>query len=198
MKKFTVKDFILYNSPCFICNHENNFYFEIDKTGESPNFIGRVSKRAMVTKDYTSVELIVHYSKNLFIKIDHKTNKFTTSSVPDLINYLKENSLSMRISCTKCAASITTNYLDFNLDKLFVYPATLHTEMYLVVDENNSYSVCSSFNIKKQSILTVSKNSDIKKNVHKPQTLYLPLIPIYKFKTREKFLNKIKTYIIFS
>jgi hypothetical protein len=71
--------------------------------------------------------------------------------------------------------------------------------MYTVTDEINSYGVFSTFGANKRSIVTVCKNKNIKKNVPlKAEQITLPLIPIYKFKTKEKFLNKMRTYITFS
>ena len=198
MKKFTVKDFILYNSPCFNCKSHNNFYFEIDKADVTTGFVGRISKRAIVVAEYTEVELVVHYAKNLLIRIDHKTNKFTTTNLSDLTEYLKLNKLSMRLRCHRCLAEITTNTMDFNLEKMFVHPVTLQYETYIVKDNVNSYAVYSSYGIYKKSMITISKIANIKKNIHKAEQITLPLIPIYKFKTKEKFLNKMKTYVIFS
>lgn len=200
MKKFTVKDFIIYNSPCFSCKGESNFYFEIDTTDtDNPNFTSRISKRAMVITDYTEVELVIHYANNLLIKIEHKTNKFTTSSMEALVKYLSNRRLSMRIVCARCAASVETNCLDFNLEKMFIYPTTINNESYLVSDIKYTYHVFSRFDFNKRTLLTISNNDKVKKNINtNAQQIELPLLPLYKFKTKEKFLNKIKTYLTFS
>lgn len=197
MKKFTVKDFILYNSPCFNCKNEISFYFEIDPI----NDYGRVSKRALVTSDYTEVELIVHYANNLKIKIDHKTNKYTTSNQSQLTAYLEKFSLSLHTRCDRCFTDIMTNKLEFNSKMGFIHPVTLTVESFVVDDKNTRYSIYTYFtdlaNSKKQTCLYMSRTDPSTKQVSSSQ-ITLPMLPIYKFKTKAKFLSKIKTYLTFS
>ena len=184
MKKFTVKDFITYNSPCFGCGNKINFYFEID----TPN-AGTVSKRALVGGDFTEVDLIIHYSDPLKINITHKTNKFIASSNKSLTTYMKEHKLSMRTRCDKCYSTVASQPLEFNMDKGFVCPVEIREEVFLITNELDSYQIYSSGS--KSTVHFVSASGAVMR-------LTLPLLPLYKFKTKEKFVNKIKTYIVFS
>jgi len=193
MKRFTVKNFILYNSPCFNCKNEISFYFEIDPI----NDYGRVSKRALVTTNYTEVELVIHYANNLKIKIDHKTNKYTASSEPALTEYLSKFKLSLHSRCDRCFSDIVSNRLEFNSKMGFIHPVTLNSENFIIEDKNTTYNVYTYFDGKPQTRLYMARTDPVTKMVS-PSQMVLPLIPLYKFKTKSKFLNKIKTYLTFS
>ena len=193
MKKFTVKDFITYNAPCFNCDSRVNFYFTMTQDISETSLAGSVDKRAMVTTSYTEVELIVHYAANLKIKIDHKTNKFTTSSPEALTKYLSEHKLCLSSRCSKCYADIRSTNIEFNIEKGFVYPVSISSEIYTILGANIIYYVKSLFENKDpQTYIDVA-------NIRaEALRLKIPLLPIYKFKTKDKFLNKMKIYTLFS
>jgi len=193
MKKFTVKDFITYNAPCFNCDSSVNFYFTISRIASETSLAGQVDKRAMVTVGYTEVELIVHYAANLKIKIDHKTNKFTTNSPEALTKYLSEHKLCLLSRCSKCYAYIHSTNIDFNIEKGFVYPVSIKSERYTVIDDKTIYHIRSLFENKEQRTIV-----DISRAYASTLTLIIPLLPIFKFKTKDKFLNKMKIYTLFS
>lgn len=192
MKNFTVKDFILYNSPCFNCGGNINFYFEFEPASDYGNF----SKRAMVTTDFVEVELVVHYANNLLIKIENKTNKYTTNNHAALTTYLSKFELSLHSRCERCFTDIVSNTLKFDEERNVICPTTIKYEQYQITDNENVYAVYT----KLVSNDTYSKILVSKINATKNISTYLnmPPLPIYKFKTKEKFLNKIKTYVTFS
>lgn len=195
MKKFTVKDFIFYNSPCFNCSGDSIFYFLIRDMTESqsyPRFPASFSsKKAIVMPTYTEVELVVHYANNLTIRIDHKTNKFIATSKHALVKYLNQIELSLELRCNKCFAQITSNSIEFNMEKDFINPISLCLESFTIQDAKSNYHVRTYFDSKQTFITTSSPKV-------KSLGMQLPTLPIYKFKTRAKFLEKIKTYITFS
>ena len=79
MKKFTVKDFIAYNNPCFSCGSPINFrvgFLDLE-TKADVSYL-----RPVVTPNHTEIDLIIKYSTNEALKlcIFHKTNKIFVGS----------------------------------------------------------------------------------------------------------------------
>jgi len=194
MRKFTVKDFIAYNNPCFSCGNQINFkigFVDLETKADTSYL------RPVVTPIRTEIDLIIKYSNTEVLKlfIDHKTNKILTNSNQGLTNYLSSRKLFLSSSCDKCYTQIESQYLDFNLDKGYVAAVGLSTERLLVNDGTNMYHINSSF-IEEKSRLVVDR-LDSTKPVS-PFTMDLPLLPKYKFKNKSHFVSKIKTYLLFS
>ena len=191
MRKFTVKDFITYNNPCFSCGNPVNFRFR---------FVGKVESelpRPLVTPNYTEIDLTIKYSKMEALKlcIFHKTNKILTNSLTGLTKYLSENKLFLSSRCDRCNTQIESRFLEINVDKGYVAAVGLSTERLIVTTNDRIFQVVSSF-MEEKSTIYVDRLDQAKPT--QPFTLELPLIPKYKFKNRENFLSKIKTYMIFS
>lgn len=205
MKKFTVKDFIAYNNPCFGCGKNINF-----KIGfYSNNEMGKAWAsylRPSVLANYTEIDLKITYSDAVKLYIFHKTNKILTNNQAGLTKYLTEHKLFLSSTC-QCQTTIETGPMDFHLltENQFVSAVPISFEMLLVRSQDNIYQLTSSFPDNK-STLNVWKAEDtyIKYGKLKPQlpsqatTIEMPLIPKYKFKNKEHFLEKMKTYILFS
>ena len=192
MKKFTVKDFIAYNNPCFSCNNKINFdigFLDL----ENPTQISFL--RPSVLPDYTEIELLITYSDSLKLFIFHKTNKILTNSVHGLTKYLSEHKLFLSSTCGRCYTKIESEFLNFNLEKNFVAAVGLSTERLMVSDDRNIYRINSFFS-SNQSHLIVDKLDKAKPL--SPLSLDLPLLPKYRFKDKRHFIDKIRTYIIFS
>ena len=193
MRKFTVKDFIAYNNPCFSCGNQINFRI---------GFLDLVTKtdvsylRPVVGPQYTEVDLIIKYANQDALKlyIFHKTNKILTNSQQGLTKYLSSRKLFLASSCSRCYTKIESQHLDFNLDKGFVAAVGISTERIMVNDGNSLYQIDSFFASQKSS-LVVSKLDSARMS---PLQLDLPLLPKYRFKNKEHFLQKMKTYITFS
>ena len=191
MKKFTVKDFIGYNNPCFSCGERISFKLGIVTNGVD----GSAQLRPTVKPEYTVVDLKVTYSKTLQLWIFHNTNKFIASNPIDFTEYLNENHLFLHSKCDKCMSSIESMFLEFNKDMGFVKPVSISREILLVNDDRNQFILNSSFAWNK-SVLSADRLD--KTAPISPIVLDLPLLPLYKFKTKERFLNKVKTYVVFS
>lgn len=192
MKKFTVKDFISYNNPCFSCG-ENIHFKVVTTTKDGPSDI--VQLRPTVKPDYTVVDLKVTYTKTLQLWIFHQNNKIISSDIRGLTSYLEEHKLFLSSRCDKCYTNIESNFLEFNLDKGYVKPVGISRELLIVSDEHNMYQIHSSF-IAEQSTVVVDKIS--KTTPISPVRFEAPLLPLYKFKDKEHLINKMKTYLIFS
>src|SRR5258705_409454 len=93
MKKFTVKDFITYNNPCFSCSNKVSIKIGVVGTA-SHNDIIYLSPTVSV--ESTNIVLKITYTSSLKLKIFNKSNKAQTTSVQDLTKYLQEHGLFLR------------------------------------------------------------------------------------------------------
>jgi hypothetical protein len=192
MKKFTVKDFIDYNGPCFSCGNPINFkvgFLDLETKADASYL------RPTVTANYTEIDLRITYENSLKLYIFHKTNKILTNSNQALTKYLSSRKLFLSSVCDKCLTQIESQYLDFNVEKGFVSATAIATERLLVMDSHNLYQI-NSFFMANKSVLTVDKLD--KTTPLSPLTLELPLLPKYRFRNKDHFLRKVKTYITFS
>jgi hypothetical protein len=194
MRKFTVKDFIAYNNPCFSCNSQINFrigFLDLETKADISYL------RPAVTPTYTEVDLIIKYANTDALKlyIFHKTNKILTNSQQGLTKYLSSRKLFLSSTCDKCYTQIESQYLDFNLDKGFVSAVGISSERLMVSDGDNLYQI-NSFFMAEKSNLIVDKLDKVRPL--SPFQLDLPLIPKYRFKDKAHFIHKMKTYITFS
>jgi hypothetical protein len=189
VKKFTLKDFIFYNGPCFSCGNkvviklvceENNSFKDLP---------------IILQDNYLEITLKLKYSSTLILKLFINDNKYQVSDFDKLTTYLNSKNIYFTSNCKKCRNVITTNFIEF--DNIgFCKAITLNNEVLSVFEEteDNSkiYNLISNF---KENITEVSvwdKNAD---GVFR---LTIPLLPLYFFKTKKKLLSKIKNYILFS
>lgn len=187
MKKFTVKDFITYNNPCFSCGEKINLKIGHDH--------GTAELRPTVKPDYTVIDLRVTYTHTLQLWIFHKTNKIITSDGRGLADYLYNHNIYLQSQCSKCYTSIQSQFLEFNLDKGFIKPVGIKTEKLIMLDDDNMYTIYSSFEEEKSMVAVDRIN---KATPVAPTCFDLPLLPLSKFKTKERYLDKIKVYLTFS
>jgi len=194
MRKFTVKDFIVYNNPCFSCNSQINFrigFLDLETKADISYL------RPVVAPTYTEIDLIIKYANTDALKlyIFHKTNKILTNSQQGLTKYLSSRKLFLSSTCDKCYTQIESQYLDFNIDKGFVAAVGISSERLMVNDGTNLYQI-NSFFMAEKSNLIVDKLDKVRPLT--PFQLDLPLIPKYRFKDKAHFIQKMKTYITFS
>jgi hypothetical protein len=192
MKKFTVKDFIAYNNPCFSCGSPINF--NVHYVGNP--VVGKTS-RPLITPNYIEIDLKIAYSRMEALKlcVFHKTNKILTNSIEGLTKYVTENKLYLESRCDKCGTSIESQFLEINIDKGYVVPVEIRREILSVISNDRIYQIKSSF-AEGKSRLIVDRIDKV--GPMSPCILEMPLLPKYRFKDREHFINKIKTYVIFS
>lgn len=192
MKKFTVKDFIDYNGPCFSCGNPINFrigFLDLETKADMSYL------RPVVAANYTEIDLRITYENSLKLYIFHKTNKILTNSNQGLTKYLSSRKLFLSSSCDRCLTQIDSQYLDFNVDKGYVAAVGIATERLIVEDKHNRYRI-NSFFMADRSHLVVDRVD--RTTPLSPLRLELPLLPKYRFKNRDHFLQKIKTYVTFS
>lgn len=194
MRKFTVKDFIAYNNPCFSCSNQINFrigFLDLETKADISYL------RPVVAPTYTEVDLIIKYANTEALKlfIFHKSNKILTNSSQGLTKYLASRKLFLSSTCDKCYTQIESQYLDFNIDKSYVSAVGLSSERLMVNDGNNLYQLSSYFMAEKTSLM-VDKLDKVRPL--SPFQLELPLLPKYRFKDKAHFIQKMKTYMTFS
>lgn len=192
MRKFTVKDFIAYNNPCFSCDNQINFkigFLDLETKADISYL------RPTVTPNYTEIDLVITYSDALKLYIFHKTNKILTNSQQGLTRYLSSHKLFLHSTCDRCYTEIESQFLDFNLDKGFVGAVGISSERLMVSDRDNLYQV-NSFFLADKSNLIVDRLDRTRPLI--PLSLELPLLPKYRFKDKKHFLEKMKTYLLFS
>src|SRR5271168_2896743 len=102
MKKFTVKDFIAYNNPCFSCGNQINFNIGVIFNTLEEAKVNLGGLRPVVSPDRTEIDLSIKYSNAVKLYIDHKTNKISTNDRVGLAKYLEGHSLFLKTGCDQC------------------------------------------------------------------------------------------------
>lgn len=191
MKKFTVKDFISYNNPCFSCKSNINFYFVTEtKDLSSPKQPGYINP--IVSAQSTSVDLIKSYSHSLTLEIYHKTNKFYAANRHELESYLTDHSLLMNSACPTCKSTTVSKKLVFDFKNQYVQPTEVRKEYLTIEEKEKVYHLRTNMD---KNTTHIEVYSDFSQQSWELDT---PALPIYKFKNRANIIKKIKTYIIFS
>lgn len=192
MKRFTIKDFIGFNNPCFNCG--NNISIEV---GVTHSDITRQDTylRPTISTPCTEVDLRISYNSSLKLVIDHKTNQFMVNSIGALTNYFDNHKLFLESKCNRCQTFLRTQYLEFDLEKGFVRPIGLSREILHVSDDANLYVIASSY-IEDRSHVVVDRID--KTTPLSPIRFDAPLLALRRFKNKEHLISKLKIYVIFS
>ena len=196
MKRFTVKDFIAYNNPCFSCGNAINFRIGVwDVVGASDpqNTVSNI--RPLVTPDCTEIDLRITYNDALKLFVHHKTNKISTNNMNALIRYIDEHRLYLSSTCDRCYTHISSEYLDFDFDKNVIKAIGIRFERLLVDDNENHYRINSFYDTGKSDVVIDKTNTT---GTLTPIILDLPLMPRHLFRNKEHFIKKMKLYMIFS
>jgi hypothetical protein len=198
MNKMTVKDFIIYNSPCFSCGNTISLKLVVKRKGDRNKLSPSESIGFVINKDVVEIKLTVSYSFQLKLNIQYKTNKFITNNTEKFQDYMDKHDCHLLSSCNKCGTYIRSNVLMFDMDHNFINPIEIDEEYLKVrVDTNVDYMLHSFFEEKKSYFQAIVRPSNLKE-LPKTFITELPLIPLSKVKARHKFINKLKTYLIFS
>ena len=198
-KKFLVKDFIQYCSPCFACDKLMTFrlgYKERYPEVQPPDNDRIKSLNAIITDKYTEVELVIRYRTNLKIWIYHRNNKVVTSDNVAFSEYLTKKRLFLYCVCNLCQSEVATNSLDFQTFNGVVGPATLCFEKFNIAVKNHRYGLETDF-IKGTSIGRLRTYTA--PNVSKEDLIFkMKLLPKYKLVNRQNLIDKLNTYALFS
>lgn len=195
LKKFTVKNFIKYGTPCFGCDKPNNFYIGYSDIG-SVVLVNQNKYTVVLTDEYVEVNLHIQYAATLKIIIYHKNNKVLTNDVGKLNEFLRQRDLFLWTQCHHCGSEIRSSLLQFNCqtnNSLVIAPVTIFYEFFKIIDNKSIYYVNSAFDTK-QTIAIINKEG----NTLSDLKFDLPLLPKYEMKTKEYIINKLRTYILYS
>lgn len=201
MKKFTIKDFLFYNNPCFSCQSNINFYFvsnskDISKT-KQPGYFNPI-----VSKDAISIDIKKSYSHSLTLSIYNKTNKFYANNKHELEAYLDDHRISMYSTCPKCNTTIISNTLEFDVKGKFVKPVEVFAETINVESKGKTYSLATLIenNSSHIEVINGSKTSLTSMLLlnNDSFSLDIPALPLYKFKNKDNLIKKIGIYMTFS
>jgi hypothetical protein len=191
MDKFTVKDFIKHNAPCFSCGKDIGFQIGFYDTIRKDD-VGYL--RPTVTPEHTEINLKITYSDAIKLYIFHKDNKILTNNEKGLTEYLERYKLFLSSICAKCSTRIVSQNLSFNLEKMFVEPVEIKTETLSVVNKDTTYIVDSFFDEQKSFVYIFKKDKSTKLDIK----LELSLLPKSKFKDKKAFIDKMKFIILYS
>jgi hypothetical protein len=190
MKQFTVKDFIAHNAPCFGCGKPVVLQMQVLR---NEPWEQDATLNCQVSKNFLTINLSITYYDSLNLTIDYKTNQFATNNIVNLTKYLSDCGLRLTCHCEACKTSITSTQLEFNLEKKFIKPVGIQQEIIVMFDDKNVYQVYSDYTLSKSVIFI-----DDAQMAGIPIRLDTPLIPRFKFKSKEKLIEKLKTYALFS
>jgi hypothetical protein len=194
MKKMMLKDFILYNSPCINCNSNISITFNVIESGFET--CGRIN--CVVSPEYTEIDLKISYKESLNLKVFHKTNIFETNDLQKLFRYMSRHTVFLSSTCLKCSSNIESTRFSLNINTFRAEPICVAYENISIENKPYIYAVNTSF-FKNESIVTIMKKYPVKGSVPVVENvLTLPAFSLSKIKNKEKFFNKIKTYILFS
>lgn len=190
MKLFTVKDFIKYNSPCFYCNTQIMFVLlDLWDLNGQPE---KGTIHPVIFPTYTSIPLEITYRNRLILHIHHKNNRIETNDIDLLKNFFGKHTIVLKSICDQCHTNIFSNPMEIDYDKMYVKPVSLRVEKIEFKDDKYFYSVRTDY-LENNTVITVSSRSTTQQHIFKSS-----LHPLFKFKTKEKLMEKIRTYMLFS
>lgn len=194
-KKFFVKDFIRYSTPCFGCGKANDFRLGFQQTNGAVNNVGILNVN--VNNRYTEV-IFTKFNSSLAIWVFHKTNKILASDNGQLIEHLSKLQLFLNTSCKICNTTISSNNLEIDFNKNVIMPTTIRHEYAKISHKGQTYILDSNFKEQKSRGYVLKYANEKINTISSSVDFDLPLLPFYKLKNRETLLKKLNTYLIFS
>jgi hypothetical protein len=194
-KKFFVKDFIQYGSPCFGCGKPPSLRLLYrNKNVEKDAPWG--SLNVLVDDSRVEIDLSIKYRSSLKLWIFHKTNKFLATDNSALNNYIDTHDMYLAIQCSGCMTCHHTNNLEFQLSNNVVKATTLQYELLSMPSKYCRYILSSHFAVEK-TVGQILKYDD-KGALISEWSIDLPLLPGYKIKNKQNLIKKLDLYILFS
>lgn len=194
MTTYTVKDLVLYNNPCKMCGGKSSV--ALIPVGKN-----ETAYSSTIDAQYEGSNLLFNlkftYNNRLMILINPKTNKFELTGIgTDLKRSFRRfrhnNNLMIESKCASCGTYVHSNYLDFNLD--YIRPMNIFSESIVVKTELSFYQMMTDFSTNTSNIVVIK---------HRHQsvpafTLQIPALSLKDIGSKERFLKKIKLYMILS
>ena len=180
MEQFTVKDFLTYRNPCFLCGTVNT----VRIGGHIPSIL----------PNYMEIDLKINYSNAIKLFIFHKTNKILSNNKDGLTQLLESRTLNLSSFCFNCSSNRSSEDLVFDLNKDIILPVKIAAETLYSSEGYKRYELISNYRDNRSFIHIWEAKTPSSKDINKE----LSLIPSSKFKTKEQFIEKMKLYALFS
>jgi hypothetical protein len=178
----SLKDFILYNSPCRICGGKSSLSLF---SGDANFVMNKV--RAIGYDNHVLLRLASNYTSSLSIDININNNTYhlLSGDANKLITfkaYLKDRFFYFELKCNSCGTFVITEDLSF--DDRFLNPIKICDEYLFIRDDDSFYAVHTDI-AKKTTNLKVMARGFGGDTIDE---MKLPYNTIERFKTREKIL----------
>lgn len=187
VKKFTVKDFIRYNSPCKSCEARSQLFISYYQTNEVLPPTGTV--KTYVLNGRLCTDLQTTYKNSLRLSIVPESNMYFVNNAKVFRDFVKKYTIYGHLRCSQCNTYIHTDNFEFS--QTFLKPISINLEnVFIKFDGSNA-------------VLTTT---DLKSQVHFIQErgklvdslIELPPTPLSEFKNREELVQKMKFILTFS
>lgn len=194
MRKLTLKDFLTFYTPCLSCKNKINLTWIARKSSlaMTPN-VGEFSP-TLDGKSLT-IDLKTTYYNRFSLMIDIITHTFISSDSSEFAKYAAETECYVQAKCFKCNSQVMTTDLKFDVNKRILKPVSIKGEIWHITDEENIYNIYTNTD-KEESEIIVDKINAV--TPLSPWRRTIEALPINKFSSREDFLDRIKTYMVFS
>jgi len=192
MKKFTLNDFCNYFPTCFCCGKSTDFFVYSAYNGFNLKIDTLLTPISLILTPKVS------YHFNINLEINKINNSFTTNNEQGFKEYINGRKFKLVSRCVVCKCEVVTHPLVFDTSKNILLPFTIKSENLVIKDDKGfTYYLDTDLDdpdkkslIEIYSTKTNSDFLDVKTKLNS--------YPIYKFKTKERFIKKMITFLNFS
>lgn len=194
MRQLTLKDLLSFYGPCLSCGNKINLVWYTSKTslqyGQNVGeFVPSLSGKTL------TIDVKNTYHNKFSIMIDIMSHSILSSDSSEFVRYIGEANCSMQIKCYKCNSQVKTTTFKFDLNKRIIRPFSVDSEMWHITDDGAVYHIYTNMPSDETHIVV----DDMK--AVKPLAAWekkIMAVPINRFSGKEEFLERIKTYMVFS
>jgi hypothetical protein len=129
----------------------------------------------------------------------HATNIFETNNIVGLQKYFNDNEVVLVSVCSKidCGCRIRSSLVAPDFRTFRLKPILLNKEfLFISDDEGNIFTVESCADTNKTKVQVYSNK--LETSASDIMSFDMPAYPLYKMKSKEAFIKKMKTYMLFS
>jgi hypothetical protein len=198
MRKLTLKDFLSFYTPCLSCDAKNILTWIVNyKTPKvlTPSNVNLGEFVPTLNGKLLEIDLKVTYFNKFSFMIDIVSHSFISSDAAQFLEYLGETNCYIQLKCAKCNSQVISNHLEFDTNRRLLKPITIKGEQWHITDEENFYNVYTNMDKDESEIIVDKINSTTPLT---PWRKVLEAIPINRFNSKDDFLDRIKTYMVFS
>ncbi len=198
MRKLTLKDFLTFYTPCISCGAKASLVWIVNRkdvnglmsmgliTGEFPtNLNGKLLE----------INLKLTYFNKFSLMIDITSHAFISTDSAQFTQYIGESDCYIQLKCLKCNSQVLTNYLQFDLNRRILKPITIKGEQWHIMDDEHIYNIYTNMERDESEIIVDKINAPTPLS---PWRKVLESMPINRFNSKDDFLERIKTYMVFS